>query len=84
MAAKLISVTIRDRQGVQFEGQVRAISGVNSKGPFDVLPIHTNFITILRKKLTLHKIDGTKQEIAADSGVMRVLQDKIEVYLGVA
>lgn len=82
MTQKLISLTIHDRTGVIFDGEVRAISAINSRGMFDVLPIHSNFISVLRKKVILHKTDGSKLEIHLDSGVLRVLLGKVVVYLG--
>lgn len=80
---KVFSVIVRDRSGIIFDGQVRGITAYNPKGAFDVLPIHTNFITILRKKLILHKLDGSKQEINLEGGVMRVLLTNVEVFIGV-
>jgi F0F1-type ATP synthase epsilon subunit len=83
MADKLLNLVVKNREGVQYDGQVRAVTSYNTKGQFDVLPMHTNFITILKKKMVIHKADGSKQEIGVDNGVMKVLADKIEVYLGI-
>lgn len=80
---KLISVKVYDRTGVVFDGDVRGMSGYNAKGLFDVLPVHSNFISVLRKKLILHKTDGSKQEINVDSGVIRILTGKAEAYIGI-
>lgn len=33
-----------------FSGQAVSVSSVNSKGPFDILPEHGNFITIVQNK----------------------------------
>ncbi len=82
--AALIPVVVRDRKGVVWEGQARAVSAINARGAFDVLPVHANFITILKKKLVLHKTDGSKEEMNLDNGVMWVLTNKIEVYVGVS
>lgn len=78
-----VHIVIKDRERQVFEGDVKSISSVNKKGPFDVLPVHANFITIIRQKLTLHKLDGTNQEMYLDNGVMKVRENQIEVYLGV-
>lgn len=79
---KTFSLAVHDRSGVVFEGEVRAVSSYNSRGLFDILPIHSNFISVLRQKLILYKIDGSKQEMHLDSGVMRVLLGKAVVYIG--
>ena len=79
---KLISAVVRDRSGVVFDDQIRGVTAYNDRGMFDVLPVHSNFISVLRKKLVLHKTDGSKQEIHLDSGVIRVLTGKIEAFIG--
>lgn len=83
MPTQLIQVLIRSREGVEFDSQVRAITAVNARGMFDVLPVHTNFVTVLRQKLVLHLTDGAKKEFNIDSAVLRVLTGKVEVYLGI-
>ena len=80
---KVFPIQVRDRNGLLFDGDVRGVTSYNSKGMFDLLPVHSNFITILRKKLVLHKIDGSKQEINIDSAIMRVLLNNVEVFVGV-
>ena len=81
--ANLLHVIVRDRSGVQWEGEAAAVSGFNEAGPFDVLPSHANFISIIKKKLVTTKPDGAKQEINVESGVMHVQENKVMVYLGV-
>ncbi len=79
---KTFSVTVRDRNGIVFDGEVRALSAYNAKGLFDILPVHSNFISVLRQKLILHKVDGSKQEMNLESGVVRALLNKVVVYVG--
>lgn len=84
MTAKpLIDVVIRDRNGIVWQGQVRALSSYNIKGAFDVLPMHANFITLLKNRLVLHRTDGAKEEIQVDNGVMRAVENKVQVFVGV-
>ncbi len=78
-----VNLLVKDREKVVFDGDVKSISSVNKKGPFDVLPIHGNFISIIKQKLTIHKLDGTDQEFYLDNGVMKVKENRVEVYLGV-
>lgn len=83
MSGKFITVVVRSHQGTEFSGQATAVTGHNSKGVFDVLPNHSNFITVITKKLTVHLPNGTKKEMNLESGVMRVLTGSVEVFLGV-
>jgi len=83
MAVKLINVLVQDRSGIQYQGDVKAITSHNPAGTFDVLPRHINFITVVRDKLVLHQANGSKMELNIDNGVMRVCEDKVEIYLEV-
>lgn len=78
-----MQATVRKKDGLMFSGSVNAISSYNEQGPFDVLPFHINFISIIRSKVTLHKVDGTEEEIPVDVGVLLVRENTAEVYLGV-
>jgi F0F1-type ATP synthase epsilon subunit len=46
MTDKLM-VKINSPEKVLWEGEAEWVSSVNSQGPFDILPFHTNFVTII-------------------------------------
>lgn len=79
-ALKLI---IRNRQKVVFEGEVQAVSSVNDKGGFDVLPKHSNFISIIKEKIVVLKKDKEKQTFLIKSGIMNVRANQVEIYLDI-
>ena len=79
----LLTVIVRDRKGIVWQGEATVVSSINSVGPFDVLQNHANFISIIKTRLLVTKIDKTKQEFNVDSGVMQVRENQIMVYLGV-
>jgi len=66
-----------------FAGEAEAVSSVNDKGPFDVLPLHANFISLIREKVVLHLTGAVERPLSLESGVMRVKENKVEVYLGI-
>ena len=79
----MLKVLVRDREGVKFNGGAVAVSSVNAAGPFDVLPGHTNFISLIRKRVSVTGPEGKKTEFNLESGVIQVLKDQVNVYLGV-
>lgn len=79
---KLLAV-VRDRNGLIFQGQVEAVSSLNDKGSFDVLPQHANFITIIKKSVTVHMPDKQEKRIELESGILKVTDNNVEVYLGI-
>jgi len=78
---KSIHVVIKDKNGLILEDDVTAVSSYNDKGIFDVLPLHTNFITLIREKITIHKKAETK-DIMLRVGLMKVDANNINIYLG--
>ena len=75
---------VASREGVIFEGEAASVSSYNDKGKFDVLPNHTNFISLIKKNLTIME-DDTKggKNLKFENALMRVKENKVEVYLGV-
>ncbi len=61
----------------------KALTSKNKKGIFDVLPLHANFISLVEEKLIVHKENGETQDILVRNGVLRVRENKIEIYLDV-
>ncbi|MBN1168338.1 hypothetical protein JXA63_00450 [Candidatus Woesebacteria bacterium] len=74
---------MRNREGLIFEGQVKNLTSINDDGEFDVLSYHANFISLINEKLILRLLDNTDRVIKFDRGVMRVVDNNIDVYLGV-
>ena len=79
---KLLAV-VRDRNNLLFQGQVEAVSSLNDKGPFDVLPQHANFITLIKKFVTMHLPDKQEKRMELESGILKVRDNNVEVYLGI-
>lgn len=68
---------------VYFDGDAKSVSGVNATGPFDILPQHRNFISLLSAcELLLRTRDGDVR-IRVSGGVMQVHQDVVKVFLEV-
>jgi len=60
-----------------------SISAVNSTGPFDVLPRHHNFITLLNPcELVIHTVNDT-QRIRIARGIMHVKANQVIVFLDI-
>jgi F0F1-type ATP synthase epsilon subunit len=80
---KYINARVRDAQGIIFEGQVDRISSFNEVGPFDIYPMHANFISIIRKGLTLYKDGEVIKDIEIEKAVMKVKKDAAKIFLGI-
>ncbi len=78
---KAIHIIVKNKNGIIMEEDVFAISSYNEVGIFDVLPLHTNFISLIRKKLTIHNGRENK-DIDIGVGLLRVIQNQVHIYLG--
>lgn len=65
------------------EDGCESITGLNDTGPFDILPHHHNFMTLLNAgELVIHYREGT-QRIRIMRGIMHVKADRVIVFLDV-
>ncbi|MCH7541595.1 hypothetical protein IH981_02325, partial [Patescibacteria group bacterium] len=65
-----------------YRGPAAAISSLNKLGKFDVLPEHTNFISLISKRLTLQLIDKKTINYEFRRGVIEVSDNLVKVFLG--
>lgn len=80
---KKLHVKIRDTDNVLFEGDVDRINSYNEIGPFDIYPMHANFISIIRNKVTLYNKNEKLKELTFEQAVMKVKKDNVHIYLGI-
>lgn len=65
------------------DSQCQSISAKNKTGPFDILPHHHKFITLLDPcELVIH-YNGGVQRIRISRGIMHVKSDRVIVFLDV-
>ena len=66
-----------------YDGEAFSISGVNATGPFDILPTHHNFISLLSPCELIVRASKGDSKIQIAGGLMHVKADKITVFLDV-
>lgn len=80
---KAITIKVRDTENILFEGEIDRISSFNEVGPFDIYPMHANFISIINTKVTLYHKKEKIKELTFEQAVMKVKKDLAHIYLGV-
>lgn len=69
---------------VYFDEVGQSISGVNATGPFDILPQHHNFMTLLLPcELLIRQRAGREKRIRISGGLMHVMADTVTVFLDI-
>lgn len=82
-AQQTMKVKVYAPYRVYFDGEAYSVSAENETGPFDILPRHHNFMTLLSPcTIKLHTARG-QEEIAIQRGIMHVKADQVTVFLDV-
>ena len=70
---------------IYFDRDAYSVSAVNRTGPFDILPGHHNFMTLLLPcELTIRSDKKTiSRRIRINQGIMHVKADRVVVFLDV-
>lgn len=79
-SANLVLV-VRNKDKVLYKGPAFALTSINDRGIFDVLPGHESFISLIKEKVVIHPTPKINQEILIDNGILRVHKDKAYVYV---
>ncbi len=66
-----------------FDENAFSVTAINGTGPFDVLPMHHNFITLLNPCELIIERESGQIKIRIARGVMHVKADKVVVFLDV-
>lgn len=66
-----------------FDGIADSISAANDTGPFDILPRHHNFMTLLSACDIIVRSDQGEEKISIARGIMHVKADRVIVFLDV-
>lgn len=80
--ANELQVTVMDLEKILYQGVARSISSVNDTGPFDILPLHSNFISLIQKKVDIRDGEGHRKTFSIVKGVLICRKNTVHVYLG--
>lgn len=80
---KLLSVTVKGPNKQEFEGEAVSVTSLNKVGKFDVLPYHTNFISLIHEYVIIEQKGKKKITFPLETGIMKVFEDKVNILIGV-
>jgi hypothetical protein len=66
-----------------FDGTALSVSAVNDTGPFDILPRHHNFMTLINQCEIVIRTEKGDEKVPINRGVMHVKGDKVDIFLDV-
>ena len=65
----------------RFQVKAISVSSENRLGPFDILPEHANFISLISKHLIVLTLDKKKHYFQFKRGVLEVYKNKVRIFL---
>lgn len=83
-SSELKQVKVYSPFRVYYDSKASSVSAVNGTGPFDILPGHKNFLTLLAPgDIVVRSTTGKEEIVTIDRGVMHVSNDIVRVFLDV-
>ncbi len=66
-----------------FSGKAFSVSSKNEMGDFDILPYHSNFITLIFDEVIIRTPDNEEVEYDFKRGVLKVSSNEVKIFLGI-
>lgn len=83
MGDQKIHVIVRDRTQTLYNGTATGVTSKNTKGVFDILHNHSNFISLINETLLIHREQAPDISIPMNNAIVKVKENNVEVYVGV-
>lgn len=74
-------ITVRNRQKIVFDDEARALTSVNAKGLFDILPQHENFVCLVKDRIVIRKKNGQEEEVKLVRGILKAYKNNVHVFI---
>ncbi len=79
-----LNVTVSSPDEVIWKGnKVQSVSSENSVGPFDILPEHSNFVTLIKNKPVIVRAKEYKKTFSYKNSVILVRGANVEIYVDI-
>lgn len=77
-----LSVIARSPFELYFEGQASVVSAANKVGPFDILPGHADFFSMLIPgEVIIEPVSGESVTFTITTGIMTVRDDEVLLFV---
>lgn len=84
LSAEVVTLKIYSPFKVYFDGDAKTVSAESATGPFDILPRHHNFITLLQPcDVRVILPNDEVESFTIQGGVMHVRANKVIIFLDV-
>ncbi len=78
-----LSVSIVSPEEILYEGDAKYITCINKEGEFDLLPFHSNFISLIYKYIRVYTISGEVKHIDIGYALLKCMGNTITILTNV-
>ncbi|OGK35335.1 hypothetical protein A3A93_02900 [Candidatus Roizmanbacteria bacterium RIFCSPLOWO2_01_FULL_38_12] len=78
-----LQISILSPDKIIYLGQAEAVTCKNEKGVFDILPLHSNFISLIDDYIIIHLPRGREHKIKIGRGLLKAIENKITILLNI-
>lgn len=82
-SSEIINISVLSPEETLYNGQATALTCHNEDGDFDVLPLHTNFISLIDQYVIIHITSGEKKKITIGKALMKAIENNITILLNI-
>lgn len=76
-----LSITVRGKRGVLYEEKCESLSLTNDLGNLDILPDHTNFVSVVSGDIVAKDTQGRTWKQNCSKALVRVTSNVVDVLL---
>lgn len=76
-------LSIRNSEARLFRGPIKSLTSNNDTGRFDILPMHANFVSLIKDFLLIRELSGKETKFDIGVGLLRFFHNKADVYIGI-
>ena len=82
MNNNILSVIVMSGDSIVLDAKAHSVSSRNEKGRFDILPLHANFISLIKEFVKIDIEADEPRQIVLKSGILRVFENNVQIFIG--
>lgn len=80
MSRDVLHVSIKTSESLVWEGEAESVSSKNACGPFDILPLHANFISLIDHEPIVVRSGGREEVFTFPISVIHVYKNTVNIF----
>ena len=69
------------KKNMAYKGIAKSVTAFNVEGTFDILPMHENFVTVVRDTLIVVDGEGKRHDFAIGNATLEATDNSVKVFV---